>query len=108
MLVLALLSFLGDIRMASIGMLVASLGMLGLGLFSPSFASMLAWMMVLSLGTHIFMPLAPGIGMELSNKEKYGARLGRFNAYNLAATILGYGIVWLGFKYLGLNYRTAF
>ncbi len=106
--VLGVLSFLGNIRMAAIGMLCAAVGMMGLGLLSPTFAMMLAWMMVLSLGTHIFIPLAPGIGMNLSQKEQYGARLGQYNAYNLAATILGYGIVWLGFKYLGLTYRTAF
>lgn len=108
MAVLVLLSFLGDIRMAAVGMLAASLGMVGLGMFSPTFASMLVWMMMLSLGTHIFMPLAPGIGMSLSQKEKYGMRLGRFNAYNLAATIIGYAIVWFGFKYLGLTYKLAF
>jgi Major Facilitator Superfamily. len=108
MVVLGLFSFLGEIRMAAVGMLTAALGMLGLGLFSPTFASMLAWMMTLSLGTHIFLPLAPGIGMNLSRKEEYGARLGRFNAYNLIATIIGYAIVWCGFKYLGLTYRWAF
>lgn len=106
--VLGVLSFLGDIRMAIVGMCLASLGMIGLGVFSPSFASMLVWMMTLSLGTHIFMPLSAGIGMNLSNKEKYGMRLGKYNAYNLVATIIGYAIVWLGFKYLGLTYKIAF
>lgn len=108
MIVLGLLSFLGDIRMGAVGMLAASLGMMGLGLFSPTFAAMLAWMMVFSLGTHMFMPLAPGIGMSLSKKENYGMRLGRFSAYNLWATIFGYAIVWVGFRYLGLTYTVAF
>lgn len=106
--VLGILSFLGDIRMSIVGMCFASLGLLGLGLFSPSFATMLIWMMMLSLGTHIFMPLSAGIGMSLSHREKYGTRLGRYNAYNLVATIIGYSIVWVGFKYLGLTYKIAF
>lgn len=106
--VLGVLSFLGNIRMAIVGMLCAALGMLGLGLFSPTFATMLIWMMMLSLGTHIFMPLSAGIGMNLSQKENYGVRLGRFSAYNLVATILGYAIVWFGFRYLGLTYHSAF
>lgn len=106
--VLGILSFLGDIRIAVIGMICAALGMMGLGMFSPTFASMLVWMMVLSLGTHIFMPLSAGIGMNLSKKENYGVRLGRFSAYNLVATIIGYGIVGFGFKYLGLTYKIAF
>lgn len=106
--VLGLLSFLGNIRMASLGMLAASLGMLGLGLFSPTFAIMLMWMMVLSLGTHIVMPITPVIGMNLSKKENYGARLGRYSAYSLSATIIGYAIVWFGFKFFGFTYQTAF
>ena len=106
--VLGILSFLGDVRTAVIGMIFASLGMLGLGLFSPTFASMLIWMMVLNLGTHIFMPLSASIGMELSQKENYGVRLGRFSAFNLLATIIGYSIVWFGFKYFGLTYQIAF
>lgn len=106
--VFGLLSFLGDVRLAAIGMVLSAMGMIGLGMLSPTFASMLVWMMVLSLGTHIFMPLSPGIGMSLSEKGSYGARLGQFNAYNLAATIIGYAIVWTGFKYLGLTYKGAF
>ena len=106
--VLGLLSFLGDIRMAAVGMLAASLGMLGLGLFSPGFTVMLAWMMVFSLGTHIFMPLSASIGMSLSKPEAYGSRLGRFSAYSLTATIIGYGIVWAGFRFFHMTYAVAF
>lgn len=106
--VLGILAFLGDIKIAIVGMFFASLGMLGLGLFSPSFASMLLWMMLLSLGTHIFMPLSAGIGMNLSEHGNYGARLGRYSAYNLIATIVGYAIVWFGFKYFNLTYQIAF
>jgi predicted MFS family arabinose efflux permease len=106
--VLGILAFLGDIRIAIVGMVFASLGMLGLGLFSPTFATMLLWMMLLSLGTHIFMPLSAGIGMNLSEHGNYGARLGRYSAYNLIATIVGYAIVWFGFKYFKLTYQIAF
>lgn len=106
--VLASLSFLGDTRVASIGMLAASVGMIGLGLLSPTFSMMIVFMMILSLGMHIFMPIAPSIGMGLSNREQYGARLGKFNAYTLVATIMGYGIVWLGFSHFHFNYTTAF
>lgn len=108
MLVLGLTAFIGNIRIAAAAMLASALGMIGLGVFSPTFASMMVWMMILSLGMHMFMPLAPAIGMNLSDHGQYGIRLGRFNAYNLLATIVGYAIVWSGFKYLGLSYRMSF
>jgi MFS family permease len=108
MVVLGLLAFLGEIKIARIGLFAASLGVLGIGIFSPTFGSMLIWMMLFSLGTHMVMPITPVIGMDLSKKENFGARLGRYSAYNLFATIFGYAIVWLGFKYLGLTYQVAF
>ena len=108
MLVLGLLAFLGDVKMEMLGLLAASLGIFGVGVFSPNYASMLVWLMIYSLGNHMVMTITPVIGMDLSQKENFGARLGRYSAYNLAATIGGYTIVWLGFKYLGLSYQTAF
>lgn len=106
--IFAALSFASDYKIAAASMFVASLGMLGLGLMSPSFIMMMIWMVVVNLGTHIFLPLAPGIGMNLSPKEQYGTRLGKYNAFNLTATLLGYLIIWLGFKFLGLSYSGAF
>lgn len=108
MLVLGLLAFIGDIRVSAIAMLASAFGMVGLGIFSPTFACMLVWMMILNLGIHMFIPLAPSIGMNMSKQGEYGIRLGRYNAYNLTATIFGYAIVWSGFKYFGLTYRVSF
>lgn len=107
-LVLAALAFLGDIRITAIGMFAASVGMAGLGLLSPTFAMMIVFLMIFSLGTHMFMPLAPSIGMSLSEQDQYGVRLGRFNAYGLVAAIIGYAIVWVGFTYLHFSYQFAF
>ena len=108
MIVLAFLSFLGDVKMAIVGMIFSALGLFGLGFGSHTFTGALVWVMIFSLGMHIFFPLAPGIGMHLSKKEQYGVRLGRYNAYNLFATIIGYAIVWSGFKFLGLTYQMGF
>lgn len=108
MVVLGLLAFLGDVRIVMAGMLAASLGMLGLGMFSPTFATMMVWMMLLSLGTHMVFPVTPSIGMSLSNQENYGARLARYSAYGLIGTLIAYSFVWLGFRFLGLTYQAAF
>ena len=106
--VFAALSFLSITRLASFSMLLSALGMLGLGFLSPSFTTVMIWMVVLNMGIHIFLPLAPGIGMHLSEEEKHGVRLGRYNAYNLTAALIGYFIVWAGFQYLHITYYTAF
>jgi MFS family permease len=108
MVILALLNFLGDVRIAMLGMLAAGLGMLGLGLLSPIYAIMIIWMMVFSLGTHMIFPITPSIGMSLSKREAYGARLGRISGYSLIGTIIAFVFVFLGFNYLNLSYKVAF
>ncbi len=108
MVILALLNFLGDVRIAMLGMLAAGLGMLGLGLLSPIYAIMIIWMMVFSLGTHMIYPITPSIGMTLSKREEYGARLGRISGYSLTGTIIAFLFVFLGFNYLNLSYKVAF
>ncbi len=86
-LVLALLAFLGDVKIAMVGMVCYAVGMFGLGLLAPNFETMILFMMIMSLGMHIIMPLAPSIGMALSKREEYGMRLGRYNSYCLLGRI---------------------
>ncbi len=108
MIVLALLNFLGDIRIAMFGMLAAGLGMLGLGLLTPTFAVMIIWMMMFSLGSHMVFPVTPSIGMSLSKRESYGARLGTVSAFSLIGGIIAFVFVFIGFKYLHITYQAAF
>lgn len=108
MLILAVLSFCGDVRIAMLGMAAAGVGMLGLGLLSPTFAVMIIWMMMYSLGTHMTMPVTPSIGMSLSRQESFGARLGTLSAFGLTGSILAFVFVFLGFHFLSMTYQTAF
>lgn len=108
MLILAALSFWGDVRIAMLGMAAAGLGMLGLGMLSPTFALMIIWMMMYSLGTHMVMPVTPSIGMSLSNQESFGARLGTISAFGLSGSIIAYIYIFLGFNFMHMTYQTAF
>jgi predicted MFS family arabinose efflux permease len=69
---------------------------------------MVGFLMLYSLGMHIMLPLSAGIGMSLSDPSQYGARLGKYNAWGLYATLLSYAFVWLGFRYFHLSYRVSF
>jgi predicted MFS family arabinose efflux permease len=69
---------------------------------------MVIWLFIYSLGQHLFMPLASTIGMELAREGQAGQRLGQLNAVRTTATILGSGIVFVGFKYLGMTYQHTF
>jgi len=108
MVILAALSYLGDVRIAMFGMAAAGLGMLGLGLLSPTFAFMIIWMMMYSLGTHMVMPVTSSIGMSLSDKRSFGTRLGAISAFSLYGSIAAYIFIFLGFNFMHMNYHVAF
>ena len=108
MLILAVLSFAGDVRIAMLGMAAAGMGMLGLGMLSPTFALMIIWMMMYSLGTHMVMPVTPSIGMSLSNQESFGARLGTISAFGLTGSIIAYVYIFVGFNFIHITYQVAF
>ena len=66
------------------------------------------WLVLYSLGQHLVMPVTPSIGMSLSKSTNYGSRLSTYSAFVLFATLFGYGIVWIGFKFLKMTYNSAF
>jgi predicted MFS family arabinose efflux permease len=104
----ALLWFLCSRRLAAVSLVLGAAGSFLIGFASPSYANMVIWLFILSMGQHLYMPLAPTIGMELARVGKTGQRLGQLNAVRNLATILGSFLVVLGFKYLGFTFRLTY
>lgn len=104
----AMLWFLCSRRLGVVAMLLGVAGALLVGFVSPTYAIMVVWLFIYSLGQHIFMPLATTIGMELAREGKTGQRLGQLNAIRNLAAILGSFLVVLGFKYLGFTFNHTF
>lgn len=102
------LLFLGDVRIASVANMIAALGLIGLGHFSPDFYVMMVWMTVYSMGTHLFMPMSNSIGMNLAEDGNIGKVLGRINGLNTAAFLATSLVTAYIFKYVKVNYATAF
>ena len=74
-LVIGSLSFLGDIKTVVLTQILACVGLMALGLFTPSFGIMLIFLFTNSLGMHLFMPLSDSIGMSLAEPDKVGHRM---------------------------------
>jgi MFS family permease len=103
-----MLVFLADTRIAMISLTVMSLGLWGQGFMSPGLPWAVVWMMMWSTGSHLFMPVSNSIVVGLSNPGEVGRRLGKWSGINTAASLVGYLVVWAGFRYLGLDYRWTF
>lgn len=104
----ALLWFLCSRRLASLALVLASLGALLIGFISSTYAIMVACLFVYSLGQHLLIPLTASIGMDLAHDGKTGQRLGQLNAVRNLASIIGSFVIFLGFKYLGFTFEKSY
>lgn len=102
------LMLLGDVRIAAIASGLAAFGMLGLGLWTDSYGSLLVWMTLYSMGQHLWMPVSNSIAMHLSDKGNMGAVLGRVNGYNTAAYLATSLIVFFLIRRVGISFPWAF
>jgi predicted MFS family arabinose efflux permease len=104
----ALLWFLCSRRLGALSLLFSFGGVLLIGFFAPTYAIMVFFLFIYSLGQHLFMPVAASIGMELAEPGKVGKRLGQLNAIRNLATIAGSFLIFIGFKYLGFTFQHSF
>jgi len=108
MFVVGLMSFLGDIRLSRVTMVLQFVGVFGMALLAPQYSIMMVWLFIYSLGSHVFMPLTSKIGMALSDRAHFGMRLARYSAFGLVATIIGDGVVWATMRLFHVGYKPLF
>ncbi|HBW22300.1 MAG: hypothetical protein A2X28_11175 [Elusimicrobia bacterium GWA2_56_46] len=88
---------------------LASVGVAGLGFLSPSLALMTVWMLLWSMGGHLFMTVESVMGLRLAKEGGQGRRLGQISGMTNLAAIAGAGVVWLLAKMAGPGlYKAAF
>lgn len=105
---IGILAALGDVRIAAIACLTASIGMFSLGWIPSDYTIMLLAVFIYSAGTHIYMPLGNSIGMNFAGKGYEGSTLGKIQASTTVALVVGAGALLLLFKFAGLSYEAAF
>ena len=103
-----LLFFFGDVRIAAIATGLGALGMVGLAFLSPGYGGMVLWLLVYSMGQHLFMPVSNSIVMGLADTGKMGAKLGQVNALNTAVFLVSNLALAFAFRYFKLDYRWTF
>lgn len=102
------LMLLGDVRIAAVANGLAAFGMLGLGLWTDSYGSLLVWMTLYSMGQHLWMPVSNSIAMHLTDTENMGTVLGRVNGFNTAAYLATSLVVYFCIRQFDVNFPWAF
>ena len=107
LIIISLLAFWGDIRIAFFAQLLAIAGIAVLGIFTPPFAIMLIFLFILSSGQHIYMPLADSIFISLNpDEDKIGKRMGRYKSVDTAFRLVAAVIAFFGFRYGLLSFES--
>ncbi len=88
--------------------LTTGVGILGLGYLSPNMSLMIFWMMLWSLGDHLFITAEATIGLKLAEANRAGRRLGQLTGARNLSMILGTGAVWLLMDRLGVRYAGVY
>ena len=104
----AALSFLCSRRLGAVALVLGIIGTILIGFFSATYAIMVIWLFIYSMGQHLLMPISSSIGMDMAREGQVGRRLGQLNAVRNLAAILGSFLVVMGFKYLGFNFNVVF
>ncbi len=105
--VIAALSFLSDIKISIIAQILSVIGIIALGIYTPSFNIMIIYIFINSLGMHLFFPLQDSIGLALTEKENIGKRLGQFKGFFTGVQMIASLFVYIGFKTGFMSFETS-
>lgn len=102
------LFFLPESLIAATAAAGVGLGMLGVAFGGAHWHSMLVFMFLWSVGSHLIMPVRSSLSIALARQGQIGRRLGQIQGTSIAASIAGCALVWIGMKYLNADYRLIF
>jgi MFS family permease len=104
-----LLFFLPESRIAGFSAICVGVGMLGLAFMDPSsWNSLLVFVIIWSLGSHLLMPVRSSLSMEMANTNQRGRRLGQIASTAIAGSIAGCVVVWISMRWFGTSYPVIF
>ncbi len=96
------LYFLSVIRLGAFAATCLAGGFFGLAfLGNHNYATMVAFTLLWSTGSHLMMPVSTSLQLSLAPKGKRAGRLGQIGGILLAAAILGNGLVFVWFRWVG-------
>lgn len=107
-LIIALLFFIGDIKIAAFSVLLTAIGFMGLGLIKPNFYYMLFFTMLWSTGEHVYMSMRDVLAINISSNQNKGYILGVTNSIRSLGVISGTLIIWLLMGKFNFSYNKIF
>jgi len=96
--IISMFSFLGEIKLAIVAQVLSIIGLLLLGVFTPTFSIMLVFLLINSMGMHLYMPLKDSIGLNIIGEENTGRKFGLLNGVRTGAGFVAGLAIFFGFR----------
>jgi hypothetical protein len=89
---------------ALISLCILSIGVAITGLF-PSIYGLYATTVLMSIGFHYYETVNTSLSLQWFNKDETAQKLGKLMSIKSAASLVCYGLIWLGFSYFSTSYQ---
>ncbi|MDD4583300.1 MAG: MFS transporter [Eubacteriales bacterium] len=103
-----ILNGLGDIRIAAFANILGGIGLLLFGLAPNRFSLVLAFLVIYSIGQHLYLPLSNSIAMSFASGENFGKRIGEVQAIGSLSVIIASASLYFLYQFFNITYRTVF
>ena len=105
--VVFLLLFIREQRLAYLSLALLGIGTAVTGVF-PNVLGLYITTVVMSLGFHYYETLQSSLALQWIPKERAPETLGRLIAVGSFASILAFGLVWMAFEQLGMDFAWVY
>ena len=92
---------------ALISLCVLSIGVAITGLF-PSIYGLYATTVLMSIGFHYYETLNTSLSLQWFKKDEAAAKLGKLMSIKSAASLICYGLIWVGFSLFSASYQVMY
>ena len=100
--------FIGEINILGISIIISGLGLLGLGTFSHTYTTMIMFMILWSLGSHLHMTIIEPVALSYAEKGNRGHILGKMNSMRSMGIIAGTLLIWVFMGKFHATYKTLY
>ncbi len=107
-LIISSIIFIGEINILGISVIIAGIGLLGLGIFSHTYTTMIIFMIIWSLGTHLHMTIIEPVALSYAENGNRGHILGKMNSMRSLGIIAGTLLIWIFMGKFNASYKSLY
>ncbi len=106
--IISAILFIGEVNILGISIMIAGLGLLGLGVLSPTYTSMIMFMILWSLGSHLHMTIIEPVALSYAENGNKGHVLGKMNSMRSLGIIAGTLLIWIFMGKFNASYKALY